>query len=75
METKFKIGQEVYDQISFRGIKGKVVSVSSDKEEKYPLEVMFKDDVYGYTLDGKYEDDGIVVLSNKPYNVVFEGFE
>lgn len=78
METVFKVGMEVYDQVNFPNKKGKVVDTEpTGEEDDYPIEVEFEDNYSSscYTLDGKLDLEQISTLSTKPYEIEFKGFE
>ena len=76
MKTIFKVGMEVYDQINFPDMKGKVVKIDND-ESKYPLGVCFngKMNIHYYDLEGRFRKEHIPTLSTKPYKVELVGFE
>lgn len=76
MKTIFKVGMEVYDQINFPDMKGKVVKIDNDKS-KYPLGVCFngKMNIHYYDLEGRFRKEHIPTLSTKPYKVELQGFE
>ena len=76
METVFRIGMEVYDQINFPDLEGKVVKIHND-ESKYPLGVCFNKEmsIHYYDLKGRFRKDKIPTLSTKPYKVELQGFE
>jgi len=76
METVFKVGMKVYDQINFPNLEGKVVKIHND-ESKYPLGVCFNKEmsIHYYDLKGRFRKDNIPTLSTKPYKVELQGFE
>ena len=76
METVFKVGMKVYDQINFPNLEGKVVKIHND-ESKYPLGVCFNKEmsIHYYDLKGRFRKDNIPTLSTKPYKIEFQGFE
>ena len=89
METVFKEGMKVYDQLMFPDVEGVVTSTNFipeksffDKEENfeedyehpYPIEVDFKGEQALYKNDGSGFMD-FPTLSTKPYKVILEGFE
>lgn len=76
METVFKVGMKVYDQINFPNMEGKVVKIHED-ESKYPLGVCFNENmsIHYYDLEGRFRKEKIPTLSTKPYKVVLDGFE
>lgn len=76
MKTVFKTGMEVYDQMFFPDMKGKVVKIDND-ESKYPLGVCFngKMNIHYYDLEGRFRKEHIPTLSTKPYKVELVGFE
>lgn len=78
METIFRQGMIVYDQVNYPNKKGVVVDVEpACDEDDYPIEVKFEDDYssVAYTLDGRLELEQIPTLSTKPYKIILEGFE
>lgn len=78
METIFRQGMIVYDQVNYPNKKGVVVDVEpANDEDDYPIEVKFEDDYssIAYTLDGRLELEQIPTLSTKPYEIKLEGFE
>ena len=78
METVFKVGMEVYDQVNYPNKKGKVVDVEPAVDgDDYPIEVEFEGDYSCscYTLDGRLDLEQIPTLSTKPYEIKLEGFE
>lgn len=76
METIFKVGVKVYDQINFPDMEGKVVKIHKD-ESKYPLGVCFNGNmsIHYYDLEGRFRKENIPTLSTKPYKIVLNGFE
>ena len=78
METVFKVGMEVYDQVNYPNKKGKVVDVEPAVDgDDYPIEVEFEGEYSSscYTLDGRIDLEQIPTLSTKPYEIKLEGFE
>lgn len=80
METVFKVGQKVYDQVNFPDKEGKVVDICKDERVTSPITVIFKDRYDGeieryYTLDGRYKTGELTVLSTKLYQIILQGFE
>ena len=88
METIFKIGMKVYDQLIFPDKEGIVLTTNyipenffdeDDFEENYvhpyPVEVEFGSETMLYTSDGDSGMCGLKTLSTKPYKVEFQGFE
>lgn len=78
METVFKVGMEVYDQVNYPNKKGRVVDVEPAVDgDDYPIEVEFEGDYSSscYTLDGRLDLEQIPTLSTKPYEIKLEGFE
>lgn len=74
MKTIFKIGMEVYDQIVFPDVKGKVVDIN--EYSSHPVKVHREDGKGGdfsYTTDGRYYKNIEPTLSTKPYTL--ENFE
>ena len=89
METVFKKGMKVYDQLMFPDVEGVVTSTNfipeksffdkeedfeEDYEHPYPIEVDFKGEQALYKNDGSGFMD-FPTLSTKPYEVEFKGFE
>lgn len=75
METVFKVGMEVYDQVNFPDSKGKVTEIERDVDGYWYIKVVFKGDDYFYHMDGSFGLCSIPTLSTKPYKVALEGFE
>lgn len=78
METIFRQGMIVYDQVNYPNKKGVVVDIEpACDEDDYPIEVKFEDDYssIAYTLDGRLELEQIPTLSTKPYEIILKGFE
>lgn len=77
METVFKVGMKVYDQINYPNMKGKIEEV--DLNISYPVAVSFRSKEYEYkgfySLDGTKNNSFKPTLSTKPYKVTIEGFE
>lgn len=74
METVFKVGQKVYDEVNFPDKEG--VVIDTNKNNKLNLLVKFDNVNYLYTLKGIYLGcKGTPTLSTKPYKVEFQGFE
>ena len=74
METIFKVGMKVYDQVNFPGKEG--VIIDTNKNNKLNLLVKFDSVNYLYTLKGIYLGcNGTPTLSTKPYEIEFQGFE
>lgn len=74
MKIVFKVGMEVYDQIVFPDVKGKVVDIN--EYSSHPVKVHREDGKGGdfsYTTDGRYHKDIEPTLSTKPYSL--ENFE
>ena len=74
MQTVFKKGMKVYDQLVFPHKEGKVISVV--ESDDYPIKVYYEGletNELSYTADGRYYTDIKATLATKPY--VFEGFE
>ena len=78
METIFRQGMIVYDQVNYPNKKGVVVDVEpASDDDDYPIEVKFEDDYssIAYTLDGRIELEQIPTLSTEPYKIILEGFK
>mgnify|MGYP001690452219 CR=1 FL=1 len=75
MQKIFRMGMEVYDQVNFPDVKGKIIKICEDS--KYPIEVTFEEHFYTftYTLGGCIKKSQIPTLSTKPYKIVLDGFE
>ena len=69
MNTIFKEGQKVYDQVNYPDCEGKVIKLYDDS-----LLVIFEGVENYYSLDGR-AGDGLPTLSTRPYKVKLEGFE
>ena len=79
MKTVFKVGMEVYDQINFPDMKGKIAEIVCNTDYKYMIEVHFASNdgefTEYYTLSGVSSNSNFPTLSTKPYKVILEGFE
>ena len=74
METVFKVGMKVYDEVNFPDKEG--VIIDTNKNNKLNLLVKFDSVNYLYTLKGIYLGcKGTPTLSTKPYEIEFQGFE
>lgn len=81
METVFKVGMEVYDQVNNPNKKGKVLDIKEDAfshkihSYDYPIEVQFEgeDDLSYYDLEGCPVWSSNPTLSTSPYTL--QGFE
>lgn len=74
METIFKKGMKVYDQIMFPNAEGVILEVK-DCNLKYPIIVKTEKEEIHYTIDGRYFTSTEKTLSTKPYKAILEGFE
>ena len=72
METVFKVGMKVYDQVFEPDIKGEILDVDM-KLSPHPITVQFGSCVYYYTAEGCRGKHKIRTLSTSPYKI--EGFE
>ena len=72
--NKFKVGDEVYDEVNFPNQKGIVQRGTLDS--KYCVAVKFDNRLTYefYTLDGRIEENRIPTLSHTPYTIEFKGF-
>ena len=77
MKTIFKVGQEVYDQVNFPYMKGKVKEITKDSMGFWYVVVIFDGYKFevNYTLEGRMTQGITRILSTKPYKVEFQGFE
>ena len=73
MKTVFKVGQEVFDQVYYPGIKGKVVEIDNDGD--FPIRVEFGVFEGSYKLDGRANNFQVPTLSTKHYEMELQGFE
>ena len=72
METIFKVGMKVYDQIVFPTEEGEVIEIRNYKN--YPVLVETESgNTYSYTLDGRVSLKQTPTLSISLYT--FQGFE
>ena len=67
MEQKFKVGDEVYDQVNYPNQKGKIDIIESNN-----LGVNYENDFVWYSING--EKNGLKVLSHTPYTIEFKNF-
>lgn len=72
MNTVFKEGMTVYDQVNFPDEEGVVIKIDSFP---CPIIVEFDKEKYSYRLDGSFQFGAKPTLSTKPYEVEFKGFE
>ena len=72
METVFKVGQKVYDQVYEPDIKGEILDVNM-KLSPHPITVIFGSCVRYYTAEGCRGKNTIKTLSTSPYTI--QGFE
>ena len=72
METVFKVGMKVYDQVFEPDIKGEILDVNM-KLSPHPITVQFGSCVRYYTAEGCRGKHKIRTLSTSPYKI--EGFE
>ena len=72
METVFKVGMKVYDQIYEPDVKGEVLDVNLDISP-HPITVKFGSCVRYYTAEGCRGRNQIRTLSTSPYTI--QGFE
>lgn len=72
METVFKVGMKVYDQIYEPDVKGEVLDVNM-QISPHPITVKFGSCVRYYTAEGCRGRNQIRTLSTSPYRI--EGFE
>ena len=72
METIFKVGMEVYDQVYEPDIKGEILDVNM-KLSPHPITVKFGSCVRYYTAEGCRGKNTIKTLSTSPYTI--QGFE
>ena len=72
METIFKVGMKVYDQVNFPDEEGEIIKVDNFP---CPIIVEFNGEEYSYRLDGSFQLGAKPTLSTSPYKVEFQGFE
>lgn len=88
METIFRVGMKVYDQLMFPDKEGVVLTTNyipekifdeddfdEDYVHPYPILVEFGSEEMLYTKDGDCEMCSVKTLSTKPYKVELQGFE
>ena len=74
METVFKVGMDVYDQLFYPNKKGVVKRIYNDEPDiDFPIEVEFEEKIESYSLKGSCNYFGIITLSTSPYTL--QGFE
>ena len=75
METVFKVGMEVYDQIYYPNQKGIIKKIHNNNSEiHFPIEVEFNGEIIDtYTLKGSCNYLDLITLSTHPYTL--QGFE
>lgn len=72
MKTVFKVGMDVYDQVNFPDMEGKITKI----ENNGLITVSFSEYVEAeYVSGGYYYEDQFPTLSTKPYKVELQGFE
>lgn len=72
METVFKVGMKVYDQVFEPDIKGEVLDVNTEIPH-HPITVLFGHNTCYYTAEGCRGQHKIRTLSTSPYTI--QGFE
>ena len=72
METIFKVGMKVYDQVFEPDIKGEVLDVNTEIPH-HPITVLFGHNTCYYTAEGCRGQHKIRTLSTSPYTI--QGFE
>lgn len=72
METVFKVGMKVYDQVFEPDIKGEVLDVNTEIPH-HPITVLFGHNTCYYTAEGCRGKHKIRTLSTSPYTI--QGFE
>ena len=72
METVFKVGMKVYDQVFEPDIKGEVLDVNTEIPH-HPITVLFGHNTRYYTAEGCRGQHKIRTLSTSPYTI--QGFE
>lgn len=72
METVFRVGQKVYDQVYEPDKEGEVLNIDTEIEN-YPITVKFGSCVRYYTAEGCKGKNTIKTLSTNPYTI--QGFE
>ena len=72
METVFKVGMKVYDQVYEPDIKGEVLDVNTEIPH-HPITVLFGHNTRYYTAEGCRGQHKIRTLSTSPYTI--QGFE
>ena len=73
METVFKVGMKVYDQLVFPNKKGVITDI--EEGNVYPLVVKVENGNLHYRLDGAFNIGTIPTLSTNPYKIEMQGFE
>ena len=74
METVFKVGMTVYDQVFYPNQKGTVKRIDDNEPDiNFPIEVEFKGVIESYTLKGSRSCVEGLTLSTAPYTL--QGFE
>lgn len=74
METVFKVGMEVYDQLFYPNQKGIIKKIHNNNPEiHFPIEVEFNGEIETYTLKGSCNYLDLITLSTSPYTL--QGFE
>lgn len=74
METVFKVGMTVYDQVFYPNQKGTVKRIDDNEPDiNFPIEVEFKGVIESYTLKGSRSCVEAPTLSTAPYTL--QGFE
>jgi hypothetical protein len=75
MQTKFKVGDEVWDSVNYPNKKGIICII--DEDEHYPIQVNFNNNLHDwYSINGNIcnYNNSISTLSLTPYEVEFKGF-
>jgi hypothetical protein len=77
MQTKFKVGDEVWDSVFYPKQKGIVDEIDICEDDDYPIHVIFNNNSYVcYNINGCLSNNGTAIstLSFTPYEVEFKGF-
>jgi hypothetical protein len=69
MESKFKIGQKVWDAVNFPGEEGIVKVIHNNVN--FPIQVNVNGIRYLYNNEGKNNSTAIPTLKTEPYTVKF----
>jgi hypothetical protein len=70
METKFTVGQRVWDAVIFPNEEGMIIKIQNDG--LYSIVVKFNERIECYTKDGSINVTSLPTLNPRPYTIEFK---